>query len=105
MRIVLAVIVMLCGCDKKGAGSGANATAVGSGSAFGSGRAASKPVPVDLPKRSAPGTPEVLAQFDKACDGGTGIACYDSAMRRAMGMGATKDRVAAVVWLEKGCKL
>jgi TPR repeat protein len=70
--------------------------------------AAPKPAaakPADLPPASAPGTAEILAKFDAACDGGYGPACYDAGMRRAKGMGTDKNRVAATTWLEKGCKL
>jgi len=47
----------------------------------------------------------VLAKFDAACDGGYGPACFDAGMRRAQGMGTTKDRVAGAAWMEKGCRL
>lgn len=61
--------------------------------------------PADLPPSSAPATAENLAKFDAACDGGYAKACFDAGMRRAQGMGAPRDRVAATTWLEKGCKL
>ena len=128
MRIVLIAVVLAAGCgDKKdagagsgsaagsavtGSGSAASSAVTGSGSAVtGSGApatgsaAARSTKPADLPASSAPGTPEVLAKFDAACDGGYGAACFDAGMRRAKGMGTARNRVAGVAWLEKGCRL
>jgi len=53
------------------------------------------------PARNAPMTPENLAKFEKACDAGVGSACFDAGMRI---LSPKQDGVAALVWLEKGCK-
>jgi hypothetical protein len=121
-KYLVACVLVLVACKKKEEGVAAG-PAPGSavGSAAGSAAptpseptpaaaeaAAPKPAaakPADLPPASAPGTPEILAKFDAACDGGYGPACFDSGMRRAKGMGTAADRPAATAWLDKGCTL
>jgi uncharacterized protein len=83
------LIVIACGEEKPSPGAGSAAGAAGS----------------SVPDSKAPPTAEMLAKFDAACDGGTGRACFDAGMRRAQGLGTARDRVAAVSWLEKGCRL
>lgn len=122
LKHVVVCTVLLAGCGKKKeqaasteAGSAAAKPTAGAVEPAGSAAAAVEPTPpaakpaaaapADLPPSSAPGTPEVLAKFDAACDGGYGPACFDAGMRRAKGMGTTQDRPAGATWLEKGCKL
>jgi TPR repeat protein len=118
MKHVMVCLVVLVGCGKKKEQAGTETGSAAAKPAVGSAAPAEAPAappaatpaatatpPADLPPRNSPATAEVLAKFDAACDGGYGAACFDAGMRRAMGMGATKDRVAATTWLEKGCKL
>src|SRR5262245_56419553 len=100
--VVLVCVVVSIACGKK---KGEPATGSGSAAAGSAAAGSAAAPPADLPPSTAPPTPEVLAKFDAACDAGTGKACFDAGMRRAQGMGAPRDRVAAIAWLEKGCKL
>ena len=107
---VLVCLVVLAGCGKKkeeatGTETGSAAQKPTAGAAAAPGPTPAAAPPADLPPSSAPGTAEVLAKFDAACDGGYGKACFDSGMRRAKGMGTAQDRVAGASWLDKGCKL
>lgn len=45
--------------------------------------------------------PENLAKFEKANDARVASACFDAGMRL---LSPKQDGVAALVWLEKGCK-
>jgi TPR repeat protein len=97
-QFLLAFALLVVGCKKS---EPAKDQPGGSGAA----KVADPGKTPEVPPRTAPPTAEVLAQFDKACDAGVATACYDSGMRRARGDGTGQDRVAGVVWLEKGCKL
>jgi TPR repeat protein len=107
--IVVGALVLAFGCGKKDAVP--NAT--GSGSAMSTTTTAARPetaskaaTPVTTagPPRSAPGTPESLQEFDRACDAGHGPACFDAGVHRALGKGAPRDRLSAMPWLEKGAR-
>jgi uncharacterized protein len=104
--LVLACVMAPIGCGNKQAPGAGSGSGTGSATATTTGSATATPAkPADLPRHDAPPTAEVLAKFDAACDAKTATACFDSGMRRAKGMGTARDRVAAVPWLEKGCKL